>query len=104
MLERFEMRFATVDEYMGFWRQHEGVRRAWDEDIDAFVRRDFVEAPDGVRCAAKLESVRTDVTDLMADGVTWRSVERVRAPVRLMRGTTRTSASRWSPMSTTSRC
>jgi lipase len=85
VLERFEMRFATVDEYIGFWRQHEGVRRAWDEDIDAFVRRDFVEAPDGVRCAAKLESVRTDVTDLMADGVTWRSVERVRAPVRLMR-------------------
>jgi hypothetical protein len=49
------------------------------------VRRDFVEGPDGVRCAAKLESVRTDVTDLMTDGVTWRSVERVRAPVRLMR-------------------
>jgi pimeloyl-ACP methyl ester carboxylesterase len=85
ILDRFEMRFATVDEYLGYWRQHAGVRSAWDEDIDAFVHHDFVVGPDGVRCAAKLEAVRTDVTDLMNDGVTWRSVERVRAPVRLMR-------------------
>jgi lipase len=85
ILDRFDARYATVDEYIGFWRQHAGVRSAWDEDIDAFVRRDFVEGPDGVRCAARLESVRTDVTDLMTDGVTWKSVERVQAPVRVMR-------------------
>jgi lipase len=85
ILDRFEARFATVDDYMAFWREHAGVRDAWDEDIEAFARRDFVVAPDGVRCAARLESVRTDVTDLMTDGVTWRSVERVRAPVRVMR-------------------
>ncbi len=41
VLDRFETRFATVDEYIGFWRQHAGVRSAWDEDIDAFVRRDY---------------------------------------------------------------
>jgi lipase len=85
ILDRFEMRFATVEEYLGYWRRHAGVRSAWDEDVDAYVHHDFVVAADGVRCAAKLEAVRTDVTDLMKDGVTWRSVERVRAPVRLMR-------------------
>jgi len=85
ILDRFEISYGSVDEYMEGWRQHAGVRSAWNEDIDAFARRDFVEAPDGVHVAAKLEAVRTDVTDLMADGRTWTAVERVQAPVRLMR-------------------
>jgi lipase len=85
ILDRFDMRFASVEEYLGYWRRHPGVSSAWDEDIAAFVGRDYVEAPDGVRCAARLEPVRTDVTDLMTDGRTWTAVERVQAPVRVMR-------------------
>jgi lipase len=85
LLDRFEATFATVDEYLGYWRNHPGLKSAWDEDIYAFVLRDFVEGEDGVRCVAKLHAVRTDVTDLMFDGRTWTSVTRVRAPVRLLR-------------------
>jgi pimeloyl-ACP methyl ester carboxylesterase len=85
LLDRFEATFATVEEYLAYWRNHPALKSAWDEDIDAFVRRDFVEDKDGVRCVVKLESVRTDVTDVMCDGRTWTSVTRVRAPVRLMR-------------------
>jgi lipase len=85
LLDRFDSTFATVDEYLAYWRNHPGLKSAWDEDILAFVRRDFVEAEDGVRCIANLKAVRTDVEDLMFDAVTWTSVTRVRAPVRLMR-------------------
>jgi pimeloyl-ACP methyl ester carboxylesterase len=85
LLDRFESTFATVEEYVAYWRNHPALKRAWDEDIDAFARCDFVEDEDGVRCVAKLQSVRTDVTDLMVDGLTWTSVTRVRAPVLLMR-------------------
>jgi lipase len=85
LLDRFEATFATVEEYMAYWRNHPGLKGAWDEDIDAFVRCDFVEDEDGVRCVVKLKAVRTDVTDLMFDGRTWQSVTRVGAPVRLMR-------------------
>jgi lipase len=85
ILDRFESTFATADEYVGYWREHPGVHRAWEEDIETFVRRDFVEDDDGIRSAANLKAVRTDVTDLMLDGLTWTAVTRVQAPVRLMR-------------------
>jgi pimeloyl-ACP methyl ester carboxylesterase len=85
LFDRFELTFATVDEYLAYWRNHPALKTAWDEDIDAFVRRDFVEREDGVRCIVKLDAVLKDVSDLMFDGVTWKSVTRVRAPVQLMR-------------------
>ena len=85
LLDRFESTFATVEEYLAYWRNHPALNNAWDEDIDAFVHRDFVEDGDGVHCVAILKSVRTDVADLMFDGLTWTSVTRVRAPVRVMR-------------------
>jgi lipase len=85
LLDRFEATFATVEEYMGYWQNHPGLKGAWDEDVNAFIRRDFVETEDGVRCVVKLKAVRTDVTDVMFDGRTWTSITRVSAPVRLMR-------------------
>jgi lipase len=85
LLDRFETTFASVDEYIGYWRNHPALKVAWDDDIEAFVRCDFVEDEDGVRCVVKLKAVRTDVTDIMFDGRTWTAVTRVHAPVRLMR-------------------
>jgi pimeloyl-ACP methyl ester carboxylesterase len=85
LLDRFEATFATVEQYLEYWRGHPGLRGTWDEDVHAFVLHDFVVDEDGVRCAAKLKAVRDDVTDVMCDGRTWTSVTRVRAPVRLMR-------------------
>jgi lipase len=85
LFDRFEATFATVDEYVGYWRNHPALKSAWDEDIQAFVRCDYVEDEDGVRCVVNQEAVRADVSDLMFDRLTWTSVTRVRAPVRLMR-------------------
>jgi pimeloyl-ACP methyl ester carboxylesterase len=84
-LDRLERRCATVDEYVAYWRDHPGMGSAWDEDIEAYVRTDFVEDQDGVRCAVQLMPVLSDLTDLALDGRTQASVTRVRAPVRLMR-------------------
>jgi hypothetical protein len=80
-----ESRFATVDEYVAYWRKHPALKGAWDEDIDAFVRSDFVEDEDGVRCVVNLTAVLTDIANLTFDGRSRTSVTRVRAPVRLMR-------------------
>jgi pimeloyl-ACP methyl ester carboxylesterase len=85
LLGRLESKFATADEYMAYWRKHPALKGAWDEDIEAFVRRDFVEDEDGVRCVVNLTAVLTDIANLTFDGVSRRSVTRVRAPVRLMR-------------------
>jgi lipase len=85
LLGRLESKFATADEYVAYWRKHPALKGAWDEDIEAFVRRDFVEDEEGVRCVVNLTAVLTDIANLTFDGVSRRSVTRVRAPVRLMR-------------------
>ena len=84
-LDRLEMTSATVDEYMAYWRYHPSMKSAWDDDIEAYVRTDFVEDDGGVRCAVKLIPVLSDLTDLALDGLTRTAVMRVRAPVRLLR-------------------
>jgi pimeloyl-ACP methyl ester carboxylesterase len=85
LLDRLESTFATVEEYVAYWRNHPALKSAWDEDIDAFVRCDFVEDDDGVRCVVQEQAVLTDIADLAFDGLTRTSVTRLRAPVRLMR-------------------
>jgi lipase len=85
LFDRFERKFATVEEYLAYWRNHPALKRVWDEDIDAFVHRDFVEDEEGVRCVVKQTAVLADVTDLLFDGLTWKAVTRLRTPVRLMR-------------------
>jgi pimeloyl-ACP methyl ester carboxylesterase len=85
LLDRLEAPFATVDEYLAYWRSHPALQGAWDEDVDAFVRCDYVEAEDGVRCVVNETAVLTDLANLTFDGVTQKAVTRVRVPVRLMR-------------------
>jgi pimeloyl-ACP methyl ester carboxylesterase len=85
LLDRLDSTFATAEEYVAYWRTHPALQSAWDEDIDAFVRYDFVEDENGVRCVVKMKAVLTDIANLTFDGVTRASVARVRAPVRLMR-------------------
>jgi pimeloyl-ACP methyl ester carboxylesterase len=85
LLDRFEMTFATADEYVAYWRSHPGLKGAWDEDIEAFVSCDFVEDEHGVRCVGNLQAVVTDIADLMFDVRNRNAVSRLRVPVLLMR-------------------
>ena len=85
LFDRFDRTFASGAEYLEYWRTHPALHAAWDEDIEAFVRRDFVEDADGARCVVEQKAPLTDIQDLMFDGVTWDAVTRVQAPVRLLR-------------------
>ena len=85
LLDRLEETYATVDDYLAYWRSHPSMQGAWDDDIEAYVRTDYVAGENGVRCVVKLTPVLNDIANLTFDGVTRTSVMRVRAPVRLMR-------------------
>jgi pimeloyl-ACP methyl ester carboxylesterase len=85
LLYRLVVPFASVGEYEAYWRKHPALNGAWDEDVEAFLRCDYVEDEDGVRCVANVEPVVTDIEDVMFDGVTGGALARVRAPVRLLR-------------------
>jgi hypothetical protein len=70
---------------MAYWRDHPALKGAWDEDVEAYVRCDYVEDQDGVRCVAKVKAVFEDIRDLTFDRRTRTAVTRLRVPVRLLR-------------------
>jgi lipase len=64
-LERLSRTYADVEEYVGFFRQHPALGPHWNDTVDAYVRYDALETPDGVRSRAVEEAVRTDGRDLL---------------------------------------
>jgi lipase len=82
---RLSITFPSAEQYVHGWRAHPAFARAWDEDIDAYARYDLVEDGGVARCAASAEAVRTDSTEMVLDNVTRTALERVHAPVHLLR-------------------
>jgi lipase len=85
LLDRLESTCETVEEYLGYWRNHPALKSSWDEDVEAFLRCDYVEDEDGVRCVVNRKTVTSDIADLIFDGRTGTAVTRLRVPVRLLR-------------------
>lgn len=82
---RLAIRFPSVDEYVRGWRAHPAFSRAWNEDVEAYARYDLVEDGGVARCAASAPAVRTDTAEMVLDSVTRTALDRVRAPVQLLR-------------------
>jgi lipase len=84
-LLRLAITFPSADRCVQAWRSHPAMATAWDEDIEAFVRYDLVERGGLVRCGASAAAVRSDGTEMARDDVNRTALERVRAPVHLLR-------------------
>ena len=83
--------FPSRQKYVDAWRAHPGFKKAWDddkqaaEDFEAYARYDVVESGHMVRCSSVAAAVRTDSKEMMTDDVTRTALDRVRAPVHLLR-------------------
>jgi lipase len=75
---------ASANDYVAHWRAHPAFARAWNDDVEAYVRYDMADDGRGARCVVSEEAVMADSFDLMLDGTTRTAVRRVRAPVRLL--------------------
>jgi pimeloyl-ACP methyl ester carboxylesterase len=89
-LERLGVTFAGREDYVAMWRKHPALGASWNSDIEAYVQYDLErapgdEGPDAVRSVVSPEAVRTDSRELMLDEETRTALERVRAPVWLLR-------------------
>jgi pimeloyl-ACP methyl ester carboxylesterase len=82
---RLAITFPSADQYVRGWRAHPAFAHAWDEDVEAYARYDLVEEGSVVRCAASPPAVRTDSREMVLDAVTRTALDRVRAPVQLLR-------------------
>ncbi|MEO7351313.1 MAG: alpha/beta hydrolase [Marmoricola sp.] len=67
-LERLSRTYADVEEYVDFFRQHPALGPHWNDAVDAYVRYDALETPEGVRSRAVEGAVRADGRDLLVLG------------------------------------
>jgi pimeloyl-ACP methyl ester carboxylesterase len=82
---RLAITFPSADQYVRGWRAHPAFSHAWDDDVEAYARYDLVEDGNVVRCAASPPAVQTDSREMVLDAPTRTALDRVRAPVQLLR-------------------
>jgi pimeloyl-ACP methyl ester carboxylesterase len=85
VLGRAEMTFASVDDYADSWRTHPAFAGAWDDDVDAYARYEATGEPGDVRLDVCRRAVRADLCDLTYRSGALTAIERVSAPIRLLR-------------------
>jgi pimeloyl-ACP methyl ester carboxylesterase len=84
-LDRLEMTFESPEAYAEFWRRHPAFGPFWTADMDAYVRADLNGEPGALRSVVSEEAVRVDGRALLVDEATRTAVERVQAPVHILR-------------------
>ena len=82
---RLRMTFQSVDEYVELWRHHPALLGQWNDDVHAYARYDVTGQPGNVRCVVSSAAVAADLEDMTFDEPTQTAVDRVRAPIRLVR-------------------
>jgi lipase len=84
-LFRLRMTYSTVDEYVGLWQDHPATQAEWNDDVAAYARYDLAGEPGKLSVVISEASVIADCTDLSFDRGTLTAVDRVRAPLHLVR-------------------
>ena len=84
-LLRSQLTFDSVDEYADSWRAHPEFAQAWDDDVDAYCRYEAAGDRGNVRLVMSEAAVRADLTDLTYQAGAATAIERVDAPIRLLR-------------------
>lgn len=85
-LARLGQVFASVDDYLAFWRAHPAVGREWSEDVEAYLHYDLEPVPGGFCSRAREDAVRVDGGEHITDpGLVDGAIREVRCPVALVR-------------------
>jgi pimeloyl-ACP methyl ester carboxylesterase len=77
--------FDSVDDYAESWKSHPALAWAWDDDIEAYVRYNATNGGGAVHSAVVAAAVRADLADLAYHERARTAIERVTAPIRLLR-------------------
>ena len=77
--------FPSADRAVHAWRSHPGMAEDWNEDFEAYIRYNLVERGGAFCLGASAAAVRTDATEATVDDANGTALERVCAPVHLLR-------------------
>lgn len=84
-IARLKMTFASAEEYVALWRDHPALIHEWNDDVEAYARYDVAGDRGAMRCVVSVASVVADCTDLVLEERTRTAVDRVCAPLSLVR-------------------
>jgi lipase len=77
--------YPSVERAVQAYRTHPAMVEDWDDDVEAYVRYNLAERGGSVRLGASPAAVRTDATDMAVDDANGTALDRVGAPVHLLR-------------------
>jgi pimeloyl-ACP methyl ester carboxylesterase len=85
-MERLDMTFDSLDDYVAFWRQHPALAEDWNDYIQRYVEYDHGVAPDGkIKTKVAKDAILADGRDLLTNGDVHRCISAIEAPVWLLR-------------------
>jgi lipase len=84
-LARLRMTFESAERYVEFWREHPALGRAWNDDLEAYARADLTGDLGALRSVTSAAAVSVDGRALLLDERTRTALDRVYAPVQLLR-------------------
>jgi lipase len=82
--ERLAMRFATVDAYLDFWREHPAFRRDWSPALEAYLSYDLVGEEPDMRPATSFATLQEDSIDQNTGAAIHDALARLRHPTVLL--------------------
>jgi pimeloyl-ACP methyl ester carboxylesterase len=85
-MERLDMTFDSLDEYVAFWRQHPALSDDWNDAILAYVVYDHETTPDGkIRTKVNKDAIVADGRDLLTNKDVHGCIGDITAPTWLLR-------------------
>ena len=82
--ERLAMRFASVEDYLDFWRPHPAFADAWSDTVENYLAYDLVGEEPQLRPATRYEVMATDTEDLNTGSALVTALEGLRHPAVLL--------------------
>lgn len=82
--ERLAMRFASVEAYLDFWRQHPAFTRDWSPALEDYLAYDLVGEAPQLRPATAYDAMAVDTVDLNTGTALAGALERLSCPSLLL--------------------
>jgi len=85
-MERLDMTFDSLEDYVGFWRKHTALADDWNEAIEAYVVYDHETTPDGkIKTKVSKDAIVADGRDLLTNTDVHSCISDITAPTWLLR-------------------